>query len=228
MPESQQKKRKKKRVKTNEAIAPLNEKQAQYLNSLSTTNCVVAIGPAGTGKTFLACSHAATMLATGRTEKIILTRPTIGVANRSLGYLPGGLAQKMGPWARPLVDAFKRILGSSQVDNLIAKKVIEVGSLEHMRGLTFDDSVMIIDEAQNATTIELKAFLTRIGMRSNVIVCGDISQSDLPGTNGLSLVVTAVNKKLVDDAELIEFDHSDVVRSKLCAQWAAAFDKLQT
>lgn len=226
MPESQQKKRQRKRIEQREPIQPLNEAQARYLHLLEDHDCVAGIGPAGTGKTFLACLHAATLLAKRRTDKILLTRPTIGVANRTLGFLPGRIEQKMAPWARPLVDAFKRILGSGQVDTLLANKTIEVGALEHMRGLTFDDAVMIIDEAQNASALELKAFLTRIGARSRVVVCGDLSQSDLTSANGLSIVVDAIKRGLVREAELMEFLPEDVVRSELCAQWAHAFDVL--
>lgn len=226
MPESQQKKRQRKRLQRPDRIEPLNRKQAEYLTSLRESDCVVATGPAGTGKTFLACAHAAELLACRHTEKIILTRPTIGVANRTLGFLPGDIRKKMQPWARPLVDAFKRVLGSSQVENLINNGQIEIGALEHMRGLTFDDAVMIIDEAQNASVTEIKAFLTRIGMRSRVILCGDVTQSDLHGENGLSAVVAAVTRGLVPSARLLEFDHSEVVRSPLCAEWTRAFDVL--
>lgn len=226
MPESMQKKRQQKRLQRPDRIEPLNSKQAEYLTALRESDCVVATGPAGTGKTFLACAHAAELLATRRTDKILLTRPTIGVANRTLGFLPGDIRKKMQPWARPLVDAFKRMLGSSQVENLINTGQIEIGALEHMRGLTFDDATMIIDESQNASVTEIKAFLTRIGMRSSVVLCGDVTQSDLHGENGLSAVVAAITRGLVPSARHVEFDHSQVVRSPLCAEWTRAFDVL--
>ena len=226
MPESQQKKRQAKRLQRPDRIEPLNRTQANYLTHLAESDCVIATGPAGTGKTFLACAYAAELLATKKIEKVLLTRPTVGVANRTLGFLPGDIKRKMQPWARPLVDAFKRILGSSQTENLLQNNIIEIAALEHMRGLTFDDAYLIIDEGQNASVVEMKAFLTRIGMRSRVVVCGDVSQSDLVGENGLSAVVAAISRGLVPSARHIEFDHSEVVRSQLCAEWTRAFDVL--
>jgi phosphate starvation-inducible PhoH-like protein len=141
--------------------------------------------------------------------------------------LPGSLKRKLEPWARPLVEALKRHLGERRWDDAQTEESIEITSLEHIRGLTYDDSIMIIDEGQNTTPQEMKAFLTRIGQGSQVIVCGDLSQSDLRGSNGLAWCVEASINGWVPSTKVVEFTHDDIVRSELCKEWQLAFDKMR-
>lgn len=209
-------------------IEPLTPAQRTHLTLLSRLDCVVAQGPAGTGKTFLTCSFAAQELVNKNTSQIVLTRPTIGLGGRTMGFLPGNISRKMEPWARPLVEAFKRSMSAKRYEERVNAGDIRIESLEHVRGLTFDSSILIIDEAQNTTPLEMKAILTRIGEYSSVYVCGDCSQSDLGHEdNGLSWVVRAVDRGLVPEVGMVQYTHADVVRSELCAAWAEAFETLE-
>lgn len=230
MPESARKKRQERRNSERAgpvAIQPKTPKQATYLDALKHCDSVLAIGPAGTGKTYLAAAFAAAELHARNCSQVILTRPLIGVEGKTMGFLPGNVAKKMEPWSRPLVEAFKRHMGTAAYEKAALDGSIEVMALEHLRGLTFDDAVVIIDEAQNTSPLEMKAILTRLGEHSRLIICGDQSQSDLKGAEtGLAWAVEAVDRGLVPDVVLIEFHHADTVRSARCAQWAAAFDVL--
>lgn len=209
-------------------IEPLTARQRTHLHLLATLDCVVAQGPAGTGKTFLTCSFAAQELRNKNTSQIVLTRPTIGLGGRTMGFLPGNVSKKMEPWARPLTEAFKRSMSAKRYEERVNAGDVKIEALEHIRGLTFDNTILIIDEAQNTTAMEMKAVLTRIGEYSSVYVCGDTTQSDLGRTdNGLAWVVRAVERSLVPDVGLIEYTGADVVRSELCAQWAEAFETLE-
>lgn len=226
--QSMRKRRQAERNWTPPNIEPLNPKQSTYLKLLSSLDCVVALGPAGTGKTYLACAYAGQALFHKYTQNIVLTRPTIGVDNRTMGFLPGKVEQKMAPWSRPLTEAFKQNLSAKKYEEFVTAGRIQIQPLEHVRGLTFDQTIMVIDEAQNTTPREMKAFLTRIGEGSRVIICGDVSQSDVNRTeNGLAWVVTAIERGLVPDVGLIEFNAADTVRSELCAAWGRAFDVLE-
>ena len=208
-------------------IETLTQRQATYLGLLNDHDCTIAAGPAGTGKTYVACAWAGSQLKAKEFHQLILARPNVGVG-RTLGMLPGRKEQKLDPWARPLVEALKSQMGSKRYQEALTKGEIKIEALEHIRGLTFDNAVMIIDEAQNTTPTEMKAFLTRIGEDSSVIICGDGSQSDLDRqNNGLAWAQRAIARGYVPDAGLIEFDHDDVVRSELCKQWGEAFDKLE-
>ena len=208
-------------------IETMTQRQATYLTMLNDYDCTVASGPAGTGKTYVACAWAGAQLNAKEYHNIVLSRPNVGVG-KTLGMLPGRVEQKMAPWARPLGEAFKQQMGAKRYQEAITSGKIKIEPLEHIRGLTFDSTVMIIDEAQNTTVAEMKAFLTRIGEDSCVIIAGDESQSDIHHSqNGLAWVLKAVKRNLVPDVGSIAFTHSDVVRSELCKAWGEAFDTLQ-
>lgn len=207
-------------------LTPKNARQADLLETLQKCASVISIGPAGTGKTFLSTCFASSQLIAKRTSSIVIARPIVGVG-ASVGFLPGSLNRKLEPWSRPLTEALKRHMGTRHWDEAIANAAIEITSLEHVRGLTYDDSIMIIDEAQNTTPREMKAFLTRIGENSRVIICGDESQSDLSGESGLQWCIRAYNEGFTPSSRVVRFSHEDIVRSALCKEWALAFDNLR-
>jgi len=208
-------------------IETLTQRQATYLALLNGHDCTIASGPAGTGKTWVACAWAGAQLHTKEFHHIVLARPNVGVG-RTLGMLPGRVEHKMAPWARPLAEAFKSQMGAKRYQEAVTAKQIQIEPLEHIRGLTFDSTVMIIDEAQNTTPAEMKAFLTRVGEDSAIIISGDESQSDIHQTdNGLAWALNAVQRGLVPDVASVAFTHEDVVRSELCKQWGKAFDTMQ-
>jgi phosphate starvation-inducible PhoH-like protein len=208
-------------------IEALTEKQATYLSALNLFDCVISTGPAGTGKTYLACSWAAQQLFDKQVHQVVLARPTVSVG-RTMGFLPGDVRRKMAPWARPLVEAFKQVMSAKKYEDAVNSGQIKIEALEHIRGLTFDSSIMILDEAQNSTPGEMKAFLTRIGDGSCVVLCGDVSQSDLDQRdNGLSWTLQACDRGLVSDVSVIHFTSADTVRSELCRMWGEAFDQLE-
>jgi len=208
-------------------IETLTQRQATYLGLLNDHDCTIAAGPAGTGKTYVACAWAGSQLKAKEFHQLILARPNVGVG-RTLGMLPGRKEQKLDPWARPLVEALKSQMGSKRYQEALTKGEIKIEALEHIRGLTFDNAVMIIDEAQNTSVAEMKAFLTRIGQHSSVIISGDESQSDIHSTqNGMAWALRAVEWGLVPDVGHVQFTHDDVVRSELCKQWGLAFDTLE-
>jgi len=209
-------------------IETLTQRQATYLGLLNDHDCAIAAGPAGTGKTFVACAWAGAQLHAKEFREIILTRPNAGVG-KTLGMLPGRIEQKMAPWARPLAAAFKQQMGSKKYDDAVKAQTIQIQPLEHIRGLTFDNACMIIDEAQNTTPAEMKAFLTRVGKHSTIIISGDESQSDIHSTqNGLAWALRAVDRGLVPDVGRVQFTHDDVVRSDLCKAWGLAWEQLET
>lgn len=208
-------------------IETLTQRQATYLRLLNEYDCTIASGPAGTGKTWVACAWAGSQLHAKEFQHIVLARPNVGVG-RTLGMLPGRVEQKMVPWARPLAEAFKNQMGAKRYQEAITAKKIQIEPIEHIRGLTFDSTVMIIDEAQNTTPAEMKAFLTRVGEDSVIIISGDESQSDIHQIdNGLAWALRAVERGLVPDVAHVAFTHEDVVRSELCKQWGEAFDTMQ-
>lgn len=209
-------------------IETLTQRQATFVDHLTKRSCTVAVGPAGTGKTYLACAFAGQALFNRDIKQIVLTRPNVGVAGKTMGFLPGDAKRKMTPWARPLVEAFKQHLGAKRYDEATNQGAIKIEALEHIRGLTFDDAVMIIDEAQNTTPAEMEAFLTRVGTNTKVVLCGDIQQSDLDRyENGLAYALKAVDLGLVSDTGRVVFTSRDIVRSDMCRAWAEAFEKLK-
>lgn len=206
------------------ALLPKNDNQAAYIKALKTCPQVIVTGPAGTGKTFIASTYAANLFAKGQIDKIILTRPNVA-AGRSLGFFPGSMEEKMAPWVIPFTDVLESVLGTAAFGIATKNKLIDIVPFEVMRGRTFNNAFVILDEAQNTTPSEMKMFLTRIGEESQVVLNGDIRQSDLRSDSGLKIIIEmARNQKLPVDH--IEFTIEDIVRSGICAMWVKAFDKI--
>ena len=187
---------------------------------------VFGIGPAGTGKTYLACAMAAKAYKNNDVQKIILTRPAVE-SGESLGFLPGALEEKIDPYLRPLYDALFDIFGKENTKRLKEKEIIEIVPLAYMRGRTLDNSFIILDEAQNTTKEQMKMFLTRMGMGSKVVVTGDITQIDLPNrkTSGLSVAIKVL--KNIEGIEFSYLDDVDVVRHKLVKEIIKAYGKFE-
>ncbi|MEC1811468.1 PhoH family protein [Bacillus licheniformis] len=198
--------------------------QREYIAAMKRHDLIFGIGPAGTGKTYLAVVKAVHELKNGRIKKIILTRPAVE-AGESLGFLPGDLKEKVDPYLRPLYDALHDVLGTDHTARLLERGTIEIAPLAYMRGRTLDDAFVILDEAQNTTPAQMKMFLTRLGFGSKMVITGDITQIDLPKgvTSGL-----AVAKKMLLDIEgisIVELDQTDVVRHPLVARIIEAYEK---
>lgn len=188
--------------------------QKHYINAINKHDLVFGIGPAGTGKTYVAVMNAVSKLKDGSIKKIILTRPAVE-AGESLGFLPGDLKEKVDPYLRPLYDALYEALGIKQTEELIEKGTIEIAPLAYMRGRTLENAYVILDEAQNTTTNQMKLFLTRLGFNSKMVVTGDITQIDLPKKTGSGLVQAVELLRKVDGISIIEFDRVDVIRHPL-------------
>ena len=191
--------------------------QRIYINAMKRNDLVFGIGPAGTGKTFLAVVYAAKQLRKGSVKRIVLTRPAVE-AGESLGFLPGDLKEKVDPYLRPLYDGLNTVLGREQTQRLIERGVIEIAPLAYMRGRTLDDAFVIIDEAQNTTHAQMKMFLTRLGFGSKMVVTGDQTQIDLP--KGVKSGLKEAVKKLsgVSGISIMKMDQSDVVRHPLVSK----------
>ncbi len=202
-------------------LVPLNENQRQYINALKTSDQVVVCGCSGTGKTFIAATFAANLYATRQIDKIILTRPNVSVG-KDLGYFPGTLEEKFAPWTAPVLDVLNEQLGKGTVETGIKSGNIEMAPMSTMRGRSFKNAFIILDEAQNTSVAEIKMFLTRIGKDCKVVINGDVKQSDIGGQSGLSKVIHLA-KKYNMDIPIIEFGVEDVVRSNICKEWIIAF-----
>ncbi len=205
-------------------IKPKTMGQKRYLDAIWRNDIVFGIGPAGTGKTYLAVVMAVKALLNKQVSRIILTRPAIEAGER-LGFLPGDLQSKVDPYLRPLYDALYDVLGSEKIQQYMEKGIIEVAPLAYMRGRTLDDCFVIMDEAQNTTTEQMKMFLTRLGFQSKAVVTGDITQIDLPPSkkSGLSIV-----QKILKDINGIEFCYltvEDVIRHRLVQEIVRAYEK---
>ena len=204
-------------------IRPLNPTQAEYIDALRTSPQVIALGPAGSGKTWIAAAFAADLYRAGQISRIVLTRPN-APCGRSLGYFPGSLDDKFAPWAAPVLDALRERMGAAAFDIARKNGAIELAPFEVMRGRTWRRAFVMLDEAQNATAAQMKMFLTRVGEDCRVVVNGDAGQSDISETSGLSVVLNLVTRFDLP-TPVIEFGHADIVRSEICAMWARAFDE---
>jgi phosphate starvation-inducible PhoH-like protein len=205
-------------------IAPKSVHQREYIEAIKTHDLVFGIGPAGTGKTYLAMAMAVAALLSKTCSRIVLTRPAVE-AGEKLGFLPGDLVEKVNPYLRPLYDALHDMMTFEKAGKLIERGVIEVAPLAFMRGRTLNDSFIILDEAQNTTPEQMKMFLTRIGYNSKVVVTGDITQVDLPPEKASGLIRVRDVLKDVEGVSFIQFDQVDVVRHPLVQRIVMAYDK---
>lgn len=204
-------------------IIPKTQRQSDYIDALNSADQVVVMGPAGTGKTFIAATRAADQLRQRKISKVIITRPNVP-GGRSLGFFPGTLEEKIAPWVAPLTEAMKERMGAGAFDIALKNGDIEIVPFEVMRGRTFKDCLVILDEAQNTLPSEMKMFLTRVGDDCQVIVNGDISQTDLKESSGLAKILHMIKNRMMD-VPVIEFTRDDIVRSGICAEWVRAFDE---
>ncbi len=206
------------------AVKPKTLGQKKYIESIKNNTIVFGIGPAGTGKTYLAVAMAVNAFRAKEVNRIILTRPAVE-AGEKLGFLPGDLQQKVDPYLRPLYDALFDMLGAESFQRYQEKGCIEVAPLAYMRGRTLDESFIILDEAQNTTPEQMKMFLTRLGFGSKIVVTGDITQIDLPDGKRSGLVDAVKILKNVDDISTVRFSEKDVVRHRLVMDIIKAYEK---
>ena len=212
-------------IKTpNLAIISNGSHQQEYIETINKRVLTFGIGPAGTGKTYLAVASAVQQLVSGEVEKILLVRPAVE-AGEKLGFLPGDLSQKVDPYLRPLYDALFEMLGFKETNQLIERNIIEVVPLAFMRGRTLNDSFIILDESQNATVEQMKMFLTRFGFGSKVVVTGDITQIDLPKNTQSGLVHSLDVLKGLSEVGFIKFDSKDIVRHGLVQKIVEAYEE---
>jgi phosphate starvation-inducible PhoH-like protein len=196
--------------------------QKLYLDAIRESTLVFAIGPAGTGKTYLAMAAAVEALTSGSVTRIILTRPAVEAGER-LGFLPGDLAAKVDPYLRPLYDALYDMVGAEETLRLLERGTIEIAPLAYMRGRTLNDAFVVLDEAQNTTPEQMKMFLTRLGFNSKMVITGDITQIDLPDTKGSGLEITRRILRDIDGVSSVELSAKDVVRHRIVASIVEAY-----
>lgn len=205
-------------------IYPKTLNQAHYIKCLNQNDIVFGIGPAGTGKTYLAVLYAAALLKKQQVKRIVLVRPVVE-AGEKLGFLPGDMKEKVDPYLIPLYDALNECFGKETVNKMIDKGVIEIAPLAYMRGRTLDNAAVVLDEAQNSTTMQMKMFLTRLGFNSKMIITGDVTQIDLPNKN-MSGLIEAIN--LLNDINgisIVKFESSDVMRHPLVFKIVNRYNK---
>ena len=209
------------------SVIARSKKQSDYIKALKENDIVISLGPAGTGKSFLAVSVAVSLLMEKKVERVILSRPAVE-AGEKLGFLPGDMKEKVDPYLRPLYDALYELFGSDKIDKKIATGEIEIAPLAFMRGRTLKNCFAILDEAQNATETQIKMFLTRIGENSKLVVNGDPSQIDLINKSQSGLIKSKNILKGLNEIKIIEFDHTDVVRHPLVSKIIRAYQKKST
>ena len=209
---------------TKRRVNPKSVNQRKYLDAIDQYDIVFGVGPAGTGKTYLAMAQAVNYLVAKKVSRIVLARPAVE-AGEKLGFLPGDLAEKVNPYLRPLHDALFDMMDSEKAGRLMERGVIEVAPLAFMRGRTLNDAFVILDEAQNTTSEQMKMFLTRLGFGSKAVVTGDITQIDLPSARMSGLVEALKIVKDVEGLGFVFFDDKDVVRHKLVQQIVKAYEK---
>jgi len=205
-------------------VAAKNETQRKYIEAIKTHDIVFGIGPAGTGKTYLAMAMAVSALLRREVSRIILVRPAVE-AGEKLGFLPGDLIEKVNPYLRPLYDALYDMIETEKANKLVERGDIEIAPLAFMRGRTLNDSFIILDEAQNTTSEQMKMFLTRLGFNSRTVVTGDVTQIDLPGGKGSGLVEVQTILEGIEGIRFVHFTHHDVVRHRLVQQIIRAYEK---
>jgi len=208
-------------------VAPKNETQRKYIEAIKQHDIVFGIGPAGTGKTYLAMATAVSALLRREVSRIILVRPAVE-AGEKLGFLPGDLYEKVHPYLRPLYDALYDMIETEKANKLVERGDIEIAPLAFMRGRTLNDSFIILDEAQNTTTEQMKMFLTRLGFNSKTVVTGDITQIDLPSGRNSGLIEVQKILEGIDGIRFVYFTNRDVVRHKLVQQIIKAYERYET
>lgn len=209
--------------KKTSGIVPKTPKQKELLDAFKEYSQVFILGPAGTGKTYVTATYAADLYTTKEIDKIVITRPHVAVG-KDIGYLKGDLQEKTMPWALPVLDVLEKHLGKGTVETGIKNGNIEMAPLALMRGRSFDNAFIIVDETQNITTHELKMLLTRVGESTTIVLNGDVQQSDLKEADGLSKVIHLAKKHMLP-VPIIEFGVEDIIRSDICAQWVKVFMK---
>ena len=209
------------------SVIARSEKQSEYIKALKENDIIILLGPAGTGKSFLAVSVAITLLIEKKIDRVILSRPAVE-AGEKLGFLPGDMKEKVDPYLRPLYDALYELFGADKIDKKIETGEIEIAPLAFMRGRTLKNCFAILDEAQNATETQIKMFLTRIGENSKLVVNGDPSQVDLINKSHSGLIKSRNILKNLKEIKIIEFDHNDVVRHPLVSKIIKAFQNNST
>jgi phosphate starvation-inducible PhoH-like protein len=209
------------------SVIARSEKQSEYIKALKEKDIVMSLGPAGTGKSFLAVSVAVTLLMEKKIDRVILSRPAVE-AGEKLGFLPGDMKEKVDPYLRPLYDALYELFGADKIDKKIETGEIEIAPLAFMRGRTLKNCFAILDEAQNATETQIKMFLTRIGENSKLVVNGDPSQVDLLNKAHSGLIKSKNILKNIEEIKVIEFDHNDVVRHPLVSKIIRAYQSKST
>ncbi len=204
-------------------LRPRTDGQGRYVKALRENDVVICVGPAGTGKTFLAVGWAVTLLRQGAVKKIVLVRPAVEAGER-LGFLPGDLVAKINPYLRPLFDSLNDMMEPDQVRRYMENDIIEIVPLAYMRGRTLNNAVIILDEGQNATTAQMKMFLTRMGNNSKIVVTGDMTQTDLPRTIKSGLVDAVNRLKSIERLAIVHLDEADIVRHAIVQQIVKAYE----
>ena len=210
-------------AKRTSGLVPKTDKQNFFLSALKTNSQVLVLGPAGTGKTYVTATYAADLYTTKEIDKIVITRPHVAVG-KDIGFLPGTLEEKTYPWALPVLDVLEKHWGKGTLETAIKNGNVEMAPLALMRGRSFENSFIIVDEAQNITVHELKMLLTRVGEGSTIVLNGDVQQSDLNGTHGLTKIIHLAKKHMLP-VPVVEFGINDIIRSDICAQWVKVFMK---
>jgi phosphate starvation-inducible protein PhoH and related proteins len=205
-------------------LRPRTDGQGRYVQAMKANELVVCVGPAGTGKTYLAVGWAVSLLRRGQVKKLVLVRPAVEAGER-LGFLPGDIAAKVNPYLRPLFDALNDIMEPEQVRRYMENDIIEIAPLAYMRGRTLNNACIIMDEGQNATIAQTKMFLTRMGNNSRVIVTGDLTQTDLPKTIRSGLADAVQRLRDVEGIAIVYLDESDIVRNPLVSRIVKAYEE---
>ncbi|BCL37602.1 PhoH family protein [Nostoc sp. MS1] len=215
------------RTRRGDEVRAKTFRQRQYIEAIRKRDLTFCVGPAGTGKTYLAVVVAVQALLANQVEKLILTRPAVEAGER-LGFLPGDLQQKINPYLRPLYDAIYEFIDQEKVPNLIERGIIEVAPLAYMRGRTLNHAFVIVDEAQNTTPAQMKMVLTRLGFRSRMVITGDTTQTDLPMNQQSGLTVALQVLKHVEGIAVCEFTQKDVVRHPLVQRIVSAYEQYES